>query len=1404
MAQVRVTPIGFMDKDTDLAYVSQGNYVDANDIRHRDSSGANFNGVMGINGNTLSVTFPGYSTSSKVFRIYFSVDDIASGAVSANEGSLILTTSAGGVFKNETLNITGTNLVNYRNTLQGYFNTLSNAAYGGNFNYTNYTVINATNAYFDLDATGLGGNNFFVNVLNITSELCQIKCVSEYNNQSGDFTAIGSVQLENDLFVFLAGDDVDANGKSIVSEVGVVYPSGSGYAYTRLLRSIEFGFYQTRNIEASVERIGTQINIYWTDGINSPKVLYLEQELKNTTDGLLFFTTDVTTGKSGRYQFDQIDNQTTFFLENTNSFIDTLTVVSNSGVLTAGNKSYTGRFLTSDFVKSDFLYPTNPIPLYQENTSNPSLIHGDDSLTITQKSVSMNLKNIPQGIYKYFEFVVIEYGGSGGILAKIVKRITLEDGATELALTHTGLGEDNIILSLEELFAISSKYTIAQNLKLFDNRIVLSNLNEEVDLNLTSWAESIKHSIHEKFIPGFRVASNPSNSEPGYAYAEYQVPENVTNYTGYMYNDTYRFGIQVQWKNTKKWSLPYWVDDIRIDGSTTNVVGTRRKTLGGSVTSADPTFETVTLANHGFEEGQSVIFSSTTIGGTAINTIYYVHSINGNTFQLSTNPGPSFNVVNITSNGTGTLNNKRIDTNLTNADATLTKVYHVKFHDIDLEATIGGKKIKNLISSFRFVRAERIPEVLATGYFFYGQTAIHPTSYTTPDGMNASTIPVSASRGLRNRLFFYSPDMYYGRQVPIAAGDKIKWLEPAEQTNSALISGYSGTSTTATALFQDYSGYFGHPITNNFQFSEYVIDETAQMDLGQATQLGGVYFATSAQLSSTKTLNYRECQAMLMASTPSAPTISANNLGRVYGQVFRDLGGNLKYNSNKELSSYVSIGHYYILDVLTSGTINNVNIFGGDVFNQKSFMLLRMSNYNVSPTGDMGSSFGFYTQNTSNLQLISILPHDGTFTGPGNQFPQQLEKQFGGTYTAGTWGSGVIYWGYQWPEVSNQKVYEKHYDFLNNVFRDYGFDVSNKYDGKLPVRIIWSASKILGSLKDDYRVFSPLNYADLDFTLGEISHHDIVDGNLYTWQENSFQRQYFRESSMIPGGSGTDIVVGSGSIMGSPGTQLSSIGCSKKWSIVKGKNPNGKDTVYWYNDRFQKFLRLAANGVNVLSDKGMISYFLNNGKFVINEKYPLSGKGVNGVWNDKYFEAIFTFKYTEGVTNKQFTVVFDELKNGFICFHSYYPNIYFRYDNTFFSINPSNKKQLYLHDAGAESTFYGSYVAPTITAVMNYDLNMIKNFEALLINCDKAPYDTIFNTKNHTSFLDETDYDLREDQYYSPIKNDSTGTGLNNGDTSRLWGYWLKVKLSLETIGGKQKLRNFIIKFRPMPRLYNQ
>jgi len=1396
MAVIRVTPSGIMDKDTDLTYVNRGNYVDANDIRHRQTDGQNFAGVMSVKGNSLALTLPSYSTSTKTYRIFIDVTDIASGAVSANEGSLLLTTTAGTAYSNLTLNITGTALGAYITTLKSFFNTLSNSAYGGNFTYGTTITTGTYTAYFDLSTTL--DTDFVLKVQNITSTLCTIRLKSEYNNQSGDFTIIGSTQLNNDLYVLLAGDDVQSDGKSYVSELGVITYSGSAYTYLRLLRTNVFTLNPNRNCEMQSEKIGTQINLYWTDGVNKPRVIYIDEDLKNTEDGCLFFTTNLITGTGviGRYDYESLDSESSFFVPSLTAYLDNIVVNEGGGYVTAGNKRYTGRFLTRDLVPTDFLYPTNPLPIYDASISKPNKISGNTSGFKTSKAVSMSLENIPQGVYEFFDFAVIEYAGESWT-AKIIQRVRLTETDTKLDLLHTELGQDNILLSAEELISLTSKYTLAQNMRLYDNRMVLSNLTEETDLNLSSWAEAIKHSIHEKYLPGVGLSKNPSNSEPGLAYGEYQDPLNVLNYTGYMFNDTYRFGIQVQWKTTKKWSLPYWVDDIRFDGSSTNVVGARRKSFGGTVTSVNTSTEVLTLANHGFFEKQPVIFSATTIGGVTINTIYYVYNVTTNTFTLSSTEDTN-TVVNLTSLGTGTLAEKRPDTNLTDNTATRTKSYYVRFHEINLETIINGKKVRDLISSFRFVRAERIPEVLATGYFFYSQTVLHPTSYYTPEGMSGS-YPVAAGRGIRDRMFFYSPDYYFGKSYNFAGTDKIKLLQPPDYSTRLALNGFANGSGAAGDYFE-YSGYFGDPITNAFDFVDYSISSYAHLDLGTVTQIGGDYFATSAEISSTKTLNYSPAECFKLSSVPPLPTISANNRGFVYGQIYRDLGGNKKYFINKEQTRYNNIGDYKLLSNVDSGLINNYSIFGGDVFTQKSYTLLRLSSWASSPFGTLGAGWGLYSQNTSNTQLMTILDHDGTYTGPGNQYPQLLEVDNGGTYAAGSWGSGVLYWVTQWPEVSNQKEYERHYDITDLTITESGYDKNNKYVGALPARITWSNKKLTGSLKDSYRYFSPLDVADLDYTLGEIAHHDIINNNLYTWQENSLQRQYFRDSSYMNSSSGSDVVVGAGSILGSKGESISTIGCSKKYSIVKGKTPTGKETVYWFNDRLQKFMRFAQDGVSILSEKGMNSYFLNNTKLLIDEKYPLSGRGISGVWNDVYKEVIFTFKQTSG----NFTLVYDESKNGFVAFHSYYPNSYFTFNNKIFTPRPSAQKTIWLHDSGSESTYYGTYVTPSLTAVMNYEPNISKNFEALQFVTDTQPFDVYLTTTNHVSYLDNTDFEKSEDLWYSPIKNDSTSTGLNSGNTSRLWGKWLKVKMTFEASSGKQKLINFIVKFRAMPSLYNQ
>ena len=1429
MAVVRVTPSGIMDKDTDMAYVSQGNYVDANDIRHRQTDGSTFGGVMSVVGNSLVSTIPDYVTSNKKFRIFLDLTDFYDSAVGSvnftwkiqENGSPFIGTASNSatfiaslsVFAN-TVYTTIDGLVAY--TTVGTFSFVPTKTVGG--------VVYA--GYFDMEFSG-NTVDYKLWVENTVSNAANIFVTQEWVPSAADrsFRVVGSRQLEGYLFVFLASVTKSTGITSLLSEIGIIYSTDNGvtYTYKRLIRSKQLGFSTDRRIEAEVERNGSSVNLYWTDGFNKPRAMYLKYSLITTQDGFLYAV-------GGRYDLETINDESSFFYKGTSAYFDSVEVLQGGGALTSGNKRYTGRFLTEDFVPTDFIYPTNPLNIYSASFNKASKVEGDLENTITNKSVKITVKNFQSDIYKYFELIALEYVGTT-FTSTIVERFRIPSGATQLTVSHTNIGQDNILLSNQELLGITSKYLTAQTIKIFSNRMTMSNLVEQTDYDLSSWASAIQHSVCETYIPGLGIAKNITSDDPSTAFGEYQDPNNVFSKTGYMYNDTYRFGVQVQWKNTGKWSSPYWLDDIRFDNSATNVVGSRRKTFGGTVSGVNTGTETITVNGHNFYNGQPVYFSATTIGGLAANTVYYVLNKTTNTFQLSADFGSSA-IINLTSGGTGTILDKKVDTNLTNSDASLAKVYYPRFFDVDLDYLVdtdnsgsGDTYLRDLIVGYRIVRSERIPEVAATGYFFVGSTSISPSSTIwVPDGMSNDRSIIGGA-AYTQHLFFWSPDDYFGKTYNYQSTDFIKILAPPDRTNMLQVQGVAegdsveyNTVLPLSALemkgqFADFPGYFVNPMTTTLNFQSFTPSGHVHLEQGEDGEIAGTKYSIgyADTVGLQKTINYRRADVFEMGSVIPAfgAPISSNEFGFYYGQVFRDLGGNKKYPANKELTQYQTTGHFYILTSGQTGIINAEPVFGGDVFNQKSYTLLRMGSHsNAGPNprsaATMGSAMGFYSQNTSNLQMLNVLDNDGTFTGPGYQFPQSLDTSFGGTFPAGSWGSGVCYWIEQWPEVSNQQNYNRGYDPIDNSILDTGYDTNLDYNGYLPSRITWSAKKVIESQKDNYRLFKPLDFSDLDLTLGPIVHHDIVDNNFYTWQPYSVQRQYFSEASLFGAREGSDIVVGSGSILGSPGKELTSIGMFKKWSHVKGKSQNGKDTFYWYNDQLQKIVRFGQDGTRVVSDKGMISYLTNNGKYVSNQDYPLTGLGVHGVWNDKYSEAIFTFKYIEEPTTKQFTLVYDELKNGFICFHSYYPNIYLQYKNTFFSPNPSTPKTIYLHDRGSESTYYGTYVTPTITAVMNYDPNISKNFEALQMVTDQQPFFVDLTTPNHISYLDETEFEEREDLWYSPIKNDSTSTGLNNGNTSRLWGKWLKVKLSLEASGGKQKLINFIVKFRTMSRLFNQ
>lgn len=1368
--QVRVSPNGVLDKDSELAFVRQGNYSDALNVRHRNSDGQNFGGIMPIGGNenlitqvnNVSTNSFSYSSSTESYRIYIDVTDIARGNISSYEAELsieangFITPLASFNYNSTTAPNAYTAITSALTTLQTTYNALLGVIESLTFSYGSFVntdpTLNNLTGYFILTSNL---NEFVLTIQKIAGSYFSIEKETEYIATGGTLSIIGSVQLDDDLFVLTAGSVQNADGTSVVSEIAVIYPVGSGYHYTTLLRSKQLKFHKERNAEIEVERLGSQINLYWTDNLNPPRYIELPYVNKRIGLGLLI-------SRGGTYQLSNVNQESQLILANTSAYIEDIQVLEGAGSLRAGNKRYTGRFVTDDFTYSDFLYPTNPVNIYDTNPAMPYKVTGSSPLVLTNKGVEMVLKNIPQGLYTYFDLVSIDYLGDT-YEPILVQRFSIDENASELKIRHTNRGQTNETLSAAELFAISSKYLTAKSLKLFDSRMTLSNVKEQVDINLEEWASLFNHSLETAQIPSVGVLTEAALASQNldYQLGEYLNPSNTLMFTSYMMNDTYRFGVQVQWKDTGKWSAPYWVDDIRFDTSLTNVNSADDRRVGNN-----------------------------------------------------------------------------INTNITDITNENVNVYYVKFENINLDYLVDGTPIRDLIKTIRFVRAERIPEVLATGYFLPG-TAIFTSGQ--PVGPFHPTINPSLSPGSRSAfpngpeietadfsefLFFYSPDLFYG--VDLYEFDQNKdSLKILGVPNLFDIFGTEAPALAGTdrSHYSEFGGYFYsgaqeyYEIDYNSTAVKITEHETLDPKEFSKNNFSGRKARNGGPKSSNRKSEFFKLDSKLYNQGYFTHTgANFEDIGVYYGQLFRDLGANLKYPVNKKETVYESTGHLRFLKDGENGIITE-NVFGGDIFNQKTHFLLRMPDFNPVQNYGGGGGFSMYTQNKVNAQMFELLDDDGTKTGSGYAFPQYMNTEKAGEsfvlgatsvtqFDEGTVFAGLAHIMQQWPEVSNQNTYNNTYNYIDQTLIETGYDNSSRYDGSKPATIVYSSGKVIGSTKNGYRYFQPTNIADLDLTNGEIVHHEIINDNFYTFQERSVQRQYFRDASLVNGGTGSDIVVGIGTILGTPGQELSSIGTTKKTSVVKGKNPNGKDVAYWYNDRLQKLVRLAGDGVSVISDRGLSSYLLNNGKYISNEFYPLSGRGIHGVWNDKYSEVIFTIKYNDG-TNKAFTIVFDEIKNGFSSFHSYYPNIYLPYNNTFFSVNPGAQNTVFAHDRDNDYTFYDTATEPFIEIVMNYDSNLSKNFEAVQINSDLIPYGSVirpivFNTKQHTSYLENADFEAREDFFYSSIKNDSTATGFNNGDTSRMYGKWLRMKISLASSLGSQKLINAIVKFRPMARLYNQ
>lgn len=237
-----------------------------------------------------------------------------------------------------------------------------------------------------------------------------------------------------------------------------------------------------------------------------------------------------------------------------------------------------------------------------------------------------------------------------------------------------------------------------------------------------------------------------------------------------------------------------------------------------------------------------------------------------------------------------------------------------------------------------------------------------------------------------------------------------------------------------------------------------------------------------------------------------------------------------------------------------------------------------------------------------------------------------------------------LIWGHGGHESSNTDLsaltgsdkLEIHNSYIvaeGDVGVSYGYNPISQVAQDLSTRIYYSDERKVHDVVDYYKAFNKVNYTDLGVHLGAINHLEVVNGELYAFQDDAFSKLFMKERTLLQGNeSGSSIILGAQDVFSNKERVLTGYGTTEKFSVLKGVTKEGSEVLLWVNAIHGKILRFdAKSGVNSISDlfgisettkilcEGMSNYILSN---------PTGVGGIHGVWDNENSEFVITWNYS--------------------------------------------------------------------------------------------------------------------------------------------------------------------------------
>ncbi len=318
------------------------------------------------------------------------------------------------------------------------------------------------------------------------------------------------------------------------------------------------------------------------------------------------------------------------------------------------------------------------------------------------------------------------------------------------------------------------------------------------------------------------------------------------------------------------------------------------------------------------------------------------------------------------------------------------------------------------------------------------------------------------------------------------------------------------------------------------------------------------------------------------------------------------------------------------------------------------------------------------------------------------------------------------------------------------VYRYFPKPALNRTPTEFDCRTWRSEKKIDGETIDSWSVFKPSSYLDVEAGYGPLNNLVVFQDKLFFIQERGFGVLQVAEQKLITDQAGnSDLVLGSSGILERYDYISTKTGTKHQFSMSVSDY-----SMVWFDTLARKIYRYKPGSLEPLTDvKGYSGYVYertdNTLQTMDNPYYMVPPGGANPVWYGKGVHSTYDYRHQEFFmtflnpdAGQQFTLVYNDMFDGFVGRYGHMPKVYINDKVNIFSpwldpLAPNMFETIYVHDYGDYGRFYGAQVPQYsyVAFVVNSNPTLEKTFTNLEIVAEAYKENTF------APFIDPKQYD---------------------------------------------------------------